>query len=207
MSLAIKLQASTKEKAGKSATKSIRKAGRLPAIIFGGKHKEVMVSFALGEFVKEYSKGNIQSRLLEVELDNATITTIPRAIQLDPITDVPIHVDLQEVSHDTVIKVAVHVKVINEDKAPGIKIGGVLNVVSRTILVHCHPAQIPTNILVDITGMEIGKNLHIGDISLPEGVIPVDKSNFTVVSISGRASETEGPQAGAVEGTATEAKA
>ncbi len=191
MAESIKIKAELKESNGKGIARALRREGRVPAIIYGGSHKEMMISLAKNEFIKEYNKGNIQSKLFEIELANETITAIPRHVQVDPVTDFPIHADFQEVSKDTTVKVSVNVKVINEEKSPGIKRGGVLNVAFRSITVYCHPTNIPENLIVDVLTLEIGKNIHINDIELPKGVTPLDKTNFVVASISGRSESAE----------------
>ncbi|RZI47414.1 50S ribosomal protein L25/general stress protein Ctc [Rickettsiales endosymbiont of Peranema trichophorum] len=188
MSSTIKLEACVKDKAGKSAAKALRKSGRLPGIIFGSQHKEIMISLPFDRFVHEYNKGNIQSKLLEIDLGDKVLTAISRDVQLDPVTDTPVHVDLQEVNKDTTIKVSVHLKVVNEDKSPGIKKGGVLNMPSRTMSVYCHPTKIPDHVVIDVSGMEIGQNVHVADLNLSSDILPVDKTNFAILSISGRSS-------------------
>jgi large subunit ribosomal protein L25 len=191
MAESIKMKAELKEKNGKGTARALRREGRIPAIIYGGSHKEVMISLAQNEFIKEYNKGNIQAKLFEIELANETITAIPKIVQVHPVTDFPLHADFQEVSKDTTVKVSVHVKVINEEKSPGVKRGGVLNVATRSFLVYCHPTNIPEHIVVDVINLEIGKNIHINDLELPQGVVPLDQSNFVVVSVSGRSESTE----------------
>ena len=191
MTETITFSAEYKDKKGKGAARELRIQHRIPAIVYGGK-EEVMLSLLSKDFVKEYSKGNIQSRLVELELGGKKITVIPREVQTHPVTDAPVHIDFQEVTEGTVIKVAIHVKVLNEEKCPGIKKGGVLNVVQRFISFHCRPDSIPKHLSIDISGLEIGRSLHINDITLPSGIKPIDKSNFVILSISGRAEEKEG---------------
>lgn len=197
MAESIKMKAELKERNGKGAARALRREGRVPAIVYGGSNKEVMISLAQNEFIKEYNKGNIQSKLFEIALGSKTITAIPRMVQVDPVTDFPIHADFQEVSKDTTVKVSIHVKVINEEKSPGVKRGGVLNVAFRSIPVYCHPTSIPEHIIVDVAELEIGKNIHINDLNL-QGATPLDQSNFVVASVSGRSESTE-------ESVATEA--
>ena len=148
------------------------------------------ISINAKEFLQEYSKGSIQSKLIELSLEDKKITAIPRSVQVHPVTDIPQHIDFQEIGKDTSVKVSVHLKILNEDKAPGIKKGGALNVVQRIIPCYCHPKNIPSHLEVDIGALEIGTSLHINDIKLPEGLMPVDKSNFAVLSLSGRIEES-----------------
>ena len=188
MSRIITFPAELRAKQGKSAARALRKEGRLPAIVYGGESMQ-MLSLPQKEFQKEYMEGNIQSKLIKIELGGKTITAIPREVQLHPVTDKPEHADFQEVKKGEKIKVKIHIRVTNEDKCPGIKKGGVLNIVQRTIEFLCEPENMPQHINIDISSLEIGNNLHINDIELPKGITPLDKSNFAVLSISGRAEE------------------
>jgi len=196
----LRFQAQTKAGNGKSHAKAARKEGMVPAVIYGGAHKELMVTLPLNEFFTEYKKGNMQSKLTEVVLNGKTITTLIRAVQLHPVTDVPLHVDLQEVSKDTVIRVAVRVKVINDDKCAALKRGAVLNILTRTINMFCSPHAIPKHIEVDVASLIVGRSLHINDIALPQGVSPCDRSNFVVLALSGSSDESaDGEAAAAAE--------
>lgn len=198
----LKFEAQAKAGHGKSHAKAARKEGLVPAIIYGGAHKEVMVNLSLNEFFTEYKKGNMQSKLTEIMLGGKTITTLIRAVQLDPVTDVPLHIDLQEVSKDTVIRVAARVKVINDDKCAALKRGAVLNILSRTINVFCSPIAIPKHIEIDVADLVVGRSLHINDISLPEGVSPCDKSNFVTVTLSGSTDDSDEAAKGAADAAA-----
>lgn len=186
----LKFEAQAKTGNGKSQAKAVRKEGMVPAIIYGGAHKEVMITLPLNEFFTEYRKGNMQSKLTEITLAGKTITTLIRAVQLHPVTDVPLHVDLQEVSKDTVIRVAVRVKVVNDDKSAALKRGAVLNILSRTIDVFCSPHAIPKQIEVDVAELMVGRSVHINDLTLPNSVTPCDKSNFVVLTLSGSTEDT-----------------
>lgn len=150
-----------------------------------------MISLIYKDFLKEYHKGNLSSRLLEVKLGKKILKVISREVQTDPVTDNPIHIDFQLIKENIPIKVSVRVKVINKDKSPGIKIGGILNIVRKYISLNCIPQNIPEYLEIDISGFEIGRNVHISDLILPEGVVPVDKDNFTVLTIAGRVEEKE----------------
>ena len=150
-----------------------------------------MISLIYKDFLKEYHKGNLLSRLLEVKLGKKILKVISREVQTDPVTDNPIHIDFQLIKENIPIKVAVRVKVINKDKSPGIKIGGILNIVRKYISLNCIPQNIPEYLEIDISGFEIGRNVHISDLILPEGVVPVDKDNFTILAIAGRVEEKE----------------
>ena len=187
----LKFEAELKTRSGKSCSKEARRNGMVPAIIYGGANKEVMVSLSLDEFFTEYKKGNMQAKLAEISYGDRKISALVRAVQLHPVTDTPVHIDFQEVSKDTLVRVSVRVRVVNEDKCSAIKRGAVLNIVSRTIDVLSSPISIPNFIEVDVSNLIVGKSLHINDVALPEGIKPYDKSNFVLVTLSGSSDESD----------------
>lgn len=203
MTQSVKIKAESKEKNGKGSARAARREDRVPGILYGGANNK-MVSFVKKEIEKEFQKGNILSRLFEIELEGKTIAAIPRAVQLHPVKDNLLHIDLQEVDVKKQAKIPLHVKIINEDKSPGLKVGGVMNVPHRFIHMMCMPTSIPDHIVVDLAGLQIGHSIHINDIKLPEDVVPVDKANFVLVSVTGRTAEKEEV---ATEGAATTAEA
>ncbi len=203
----VRFNAELKENVGKGPSRAFRREDKIPAIIYGEKEENVMVAIPLNKFRSEYEKGNLKTKLVEIDLGKEIITAIPKDIQFHPVTDMPVHIDFRRVNKNTIIRMEIRIKIINEDKSPGVKKGGVINLVHRSIHMLCDPARIPHCIEVDIAGLEIGKNLHIHSIKLPEGVEPVDKANFTVVSIVGRAAEEAATTVAAADATAPAAGA
>jgi len=191
MAEAIKLNAENKTSNGKGSARAERRAGKVPGVIYGDKGTSAMVTVSLKDFLKIYNRGNIQSRLLEINLNNKNVAAITREVQVDPVKDTPIHIDFQEVKKDTLLKVMIHIKITGEEKSPGLKRGGVLNVAHRVIEFSCNPLKIPEHIVVDVSSLEIGKSIHINEINIPEGVTPIDKTNFVLASVSGRTEEKE----------------
>jgi large subunit ribosomal protein L25 len=191
----VKFNIESKEHAGKSTAKQLRKLGNVPATIYGDNQAPEMFSLSLNDFAKEYQKGGIRTRLAELDLAGRKISAIVKEVQLHPVTDHPLHIDFLRVGKDTTVKVAVPVRISNEDKSPGVKKGGIVNLVHRKIDFVCHPSKVPAHIDVSIEGMEIGQNVHINDLKLAEGVTPLDTSNFTVLSIMGRTEEEANPAA------------
>ncbi|MFI4984218.1 MAG: 50S ribosomal protein L25/general stress protein Ctc [Rickettsiales bacterium] len=194
----VKFEAIARENSGKGAARAIRRDGRIPAIIYGGSENAVMVSLPMKELNVEINKGGFRTKLVELTLNGKQITVLPKELQKHPVTDAPEHLDFLRVGKDTIVVVAVPMKVVNEDKSIGIKKGGIVNLVHRTFDFECHPTNIPHAIEVDVSNLDIGGNLHINDITLPKGITPVDKTNFTVASLNLRAEEKE-PEAGAVD--------
>jgi len=191
MSNTMSFGAAKKEDIGTGSARKVRNDGRIPAIVYGGKSGNLMLSIPVNEFRKEYKKGSMRTRLVQLTLEDSkqALTAIIRDIQFHPVTDSPIHIDFQEVDKNTVIRVSIAVRVVNEDKCPGVRRGGVINLVYRTIPMLCNPYNIPDHIDIDIAGMEIGQNKHISDVVLPEGVKPVEKGNFTILSVGGSVEE------------------
>lgn len=207
MTSPIEFNINIRESAGKSIARSLRNQNQLPIIVYGGKSGDVKASIATNEFVKTYQQGGILTKLALLKADKKEIKAIAREVQTDPVSDLPIHVDFQEVSEGTLVKVNLPVHVYGEEKCPGLKRGGVMNIALRYVLCNCNPESIPEYISVNLEGMQIGQNKHIEDIELPEGVTPIDESNFTLVSVSGRVEEKEEEETTEGEGEeATEEK-
>ncbi len=185
----VKFSATSKDLAGKGSARALRTQGRIPAVVYGGKNAPTMVSISSRDFVVEYQKGGIKTRLVELDVDGKKISALTKDVQLHPVSDAPIHVDFLRVDEGTSVKISIALHVVNEDKCPGVKKGGIANLVSRRVDFLCHPSKIPHHIDIDVAELEIGQSLHINDLKLPEGVQPVEKSNFTVMTIIGRASD------------------
>lgn len=199
----LKFEAQEKTSTGKGAARQLRREDKVPAVIYGNNESSVMISLPLNKFNTEYKKGGIRTKLIEITLNGKTITTLPKEIQLHPVTDMPEHIDLLRIGKDTIVQVAVIVKVLNSEKSAGVKRGGVVNMVHREVLLACHPSNIPHSIDVDISELDIGQNIHMSQIQLPKGVSAVDQSDFTVISITARVEEsTETAVAAPVEGAA-----
>lgn len=190
----IQFEAEFKEISGKGVARALRRDGKIPAVIYGNNQKPETVAISLREFNREYQKGGIRSRLVSINIGDKKFTAIPKEVQLDRVSDLPIHIDFLHVGKDTIIKVSAPVRIINTDKSPGLKKGGIVNVVHRSVELFCHPSNIPSAIEIDVDGLEIGMNVHMSGIKLPENVKPVEKNDFTVVSIMGRSEEDESPK-------------
>lgn len=189
MQTSIQIKAESRSHTGTGSARAARRSEKIPAIIygFGQEHK---IEISSKEFIKEYLKGGISSKLATIDLEGKRITVITRDVQVHPVTDNPIHVDFQQIDENEPIKVSIRLKVTNEQKCLAIKRGGVLNIVLRQTKFYCLPRYIKSSIEIDIANLKIGQSIHINDIALPEGVTPVSKSNFVIVSIAGRADDT-----------------
>jgi large subunit ribosomal protein L25 len=191
MQTSITIQTTAKTGAGTGNARAVRKQGMIPAIVYG-LGKEYMLSLPSKEFIKEYNKGSILSKLVAISIDDQeVIHAITRDVQLHPVTDELLHVDFQQIEENKPIRISIRVKVTNESKCVGIKKGGLLNIVQRSISFYCLPSQIKPYIEIDISDLHIGQSIHINDITLPENMVPTSKSNFPILSIAGRADDTE----------------
>ena len=191
MANVIEMKAERREKGGKGAARRLRKAGRVPGVIYGGGKAPEMIHVNFVDLLKQVNTGTFESTLVDLDVDGEKVRTIPRDVQLDPVKDFPIHVDFLRVGKGTRIAVEVPVEYINEEQAPGLKRGGALNVVRHEVELYVDAENIPEKIVADLTGLEIGDVLHISDVQLPEGAEPVIQDrDFTLATITGRAADT-----------------
>jgi large subunit ribosomal protein L25 len=178
------LKATARAKAGKGAARAERRAGRVPATVYGENQPSASISVDAIEVGRRILAGRFLTTVLDIDLDGKKTRVIPRDFQLDPLKDEPIHVDFQRLGKGSVIKVAVPVHFVNQEISPGIKRGGTLNVVRHTVDFFAPAESIPESITADLSGLEINDSLHISAIKLPEGVKPVIRDrDFTIATI------------------------
>lgn len=200
MAQMVELKAAARSTTGKAAAKTIRKQGNVPAIIYGGNEAPRNVEVERKQIAKELHTGHFLSTVYMLNVAGEKIRVIPRDIQLDVVRDFPIHVDFMRVSASSRLDVEVPVHFINELASPGLKRGGMLNVVRHEIELSCPADAIPEFIEIDLTGLDIGDSIHISSVKLPANVEPTLDRDFTVASIAGSAaskSEDEGGAASA----------
>ncbi len=180
-----KLAAEPRERAGKGAARAERRAGRVPGVVYGAKKDPVMLTIDPRDLRREISGGGFFATLFDVQVNGVTERVLPRDLQLHPVTDQPLHVDFLRVSAATRINVNVPVVFHNEEESPGLKRGGVLNVVRYEIELNCRADAIPPQIDLDLTGRDIGDSIHISEVTLPDGVEPtITDRDFTIASIA-----------------------
>ena len=178
------LEAMPRARAGKGAARQTRRDGRVPGVIYGNKQDPVMISLDPKALTRELHKSGFFATLFDLQLDGAKHRVLPRDVQFDPVTDKPIHADFLRVSADTKVHVNVPVIFRNDVASPGIKRGGVLNIVRHEIELICAADKIPHELVFDLTGLDIGDSLHISAITLPEGVASaIADRDFTVATI------------------------
>jgi len=178
------LRAEPRDRAGKGAARAARRSGRVPGVLYGEGKPATMITLDPRELAKEVTRPGFFARLLNVQLDGTTHRTLPRDVQLDPVSDAPIHVDFLRVSAGTKITVAVPVKFIGQETSPGIRRGGMLNIVRHEIDLVCPVETIPDMLTIDLAGTDIGDSIHISHVKLPDNVRPTIERDFTVASIA-----------------------
>jgi large subunit ribosomal protein L25 len=183
MTLTIQLAAERRDRAGKGVARQTRRAGRIPAVIYGNKEAPVMISLELRAFDKALRTPGFFTHLFELAVDGTKHRVLPRDVQLDPVTDVPVHVDFLRVGAGTTLTVMVPVEFVNQDKSPGLKRGGVLNIVRHEIEMAVPVDDIPEHITVDLSGFDVGASIHINAIALPAGAKPTVDRDFTIATI------------------------
>jgi large subunit ribosomal protein L25 len=179
------LSAETRERAGKGASRAMRREGRVPAVIYGEKQTPVMIHVEEKALVKMLSTGHFMNTVVMIDADGATTRTLPKDVQFHPVSDRPIHVDFLRIGEHTTIHVNVPVVFTDEEASPGIKRGGTLNIVRHELELICDAAEIPDQIEVSLKGLELGDTIHISAITLPRGVTSaIDDRDYTIASIA-----------------------
>ncbi len=179
------IAAQRRERAGKGPARAARRAGRVPGVIYGSKKDPSMITLDPRELGRELNTGAFLATVYNVQIDQDKERVLPRDVQFDPVTDKAIHVDFLRVSAATSVTVQVPVNFLNEEESPGLKRGGLLNVVRHEIEMICRADAIPSSIDVDLTGLDIGDSVHISMVSLPDGVAPsITDRDFTIATIA-----------------------
>lgn len=201
------LVAEVRESKSKGEVRKLRSEGKVPAIIYGNQKPEVKVAVNERDFAVAYNKGGFFSRTIELEVGKEKIQVLPQEIQFDPVKDTPIHADFLRVDAKSKVRVSVPIQFANSEKSPGLKRGGVLNAVRRTVDVYCSVADIPEAFVADIGKLRIRDNIKFSELQVPAGVEPViNDRDFTIATIAGRVTKEE-KEAQAAEDAAPEADA
>lgn len=178
------LEAVARDGAGKGAARAIRREGRVPGVIYGGGRDVVLLTMDPRVLNARMRRTGFFATQFHVDVAGEKHRVLPKEVQFHPVTDDPIHVDFLRVTDRTRVTVEIPVRFINEEAAPGLEVGGVLSVVRHTVEVATAAGNIPEEIVVDLSGMEIGDSVRIGSITLPEGVRPtIADRDFVIASI------------------------
>ncbi|OJT97036.1 50S ribosomal protein L25 [Metarhizobium album] len=178
------LKAEARERVGKGSSRELRRNGLIPAVIYGDKQAPIAIALSTNEVTKRIHAGGFMTTVATIDVNGEKISVLPKDYQLDPVRDFTMHVDFLRVSASSKVTVEVPVHFVNEEKSPGIKIGGVLNIVRHEVEMHCPANAIPEFLTVDLTGAKIGDSIHISHVSLPAGSTPVIADrDFTIATI------------------------
>jgi len=184
MSDLLTLSAEARDRAGKGASRAHRREGRVPAVIYGNKEEAVSIHIEEKRLVKELQSGHFMNTVVMLEIGGKTIRTLPKDVQFHPVNDRPLHVDFLRISEHAKITVAVPVTFVDEEESPGIKRGGVLNVVRHELDLVCDAAEIPEQIEISLKGYEVGDSIHISAVTLPKGVeSAITDRDFTIATV------------------------
>jgi large subunit ribosomal protein L25 len=179
------LAAKGRDRAGKGAARATRREGLIPAVIYGGRQAPVLLALAPRDIMLEMRKSGFASRLFDLTVGSDKHRVMVQDVQFHPVTDQPVHVDFLRISADTTVTVEIPVHFLNEETSPGLKRGGVLNVVRHEIEVTGKPDDLPKFFEVDLISAEVGDSIHMSAVKIPDGVHPtITDRDFTICTIA-----------------------
>jgi len=184
MSEQLTLSAETRERAGKGASRVLRREGRVPAVVYGNNEEPLSIHLEEKLLVKALSTGHFMNSVVMIDAGGAPVRTLPKDVQFHPVTDRPLHVDFLRISEHAKVTVAVPIHFVDEDKSKGLKKGGVLNAVRHELDLVCDAAEIPEEVEISLAGLDIGDSLHISAVTLPKGTeSAITDRDFTIATI------------------------
>ena len=184
MSEQLTLSAETRERAGKGASRALRREGRVPAVVYGNKEAPLSIHIEEKALMKMLHTGHFMNSIVMIEAGGAPVRTLPKDVQFNVVTDRPVHVDFLRISEHAKVTVGVPIRFINEEASKGLKRGGVLNMVRHELELVCDAAEIPEDIVIDLAGLDIGDSIHISHVTLPEGTASaITDRDFTIATI------------------------
>lgn len=205
MSDQLTLTAETRDRAGKGASRHLRREGRVPAVIYGDNKEPVSIHVSERELMRALNTGHFMNSVVMIEGTGAAIRTLPKDVQLHPVSDRPLHVDFLRIGEHSTVHVNVPLHFVDEELSPGIKRGGVLSIVRHEIELVVDAAEIPDQITVSLKGVDVGESIHISAVTLPVGAkSAIEDRDFTVATITAPSAlkSAEGAAEGEAEGTA-----
>ena len=199
------LSAEPRVRAGKGAARATRRTGRVPGIIYGDNKEPVLISLEPRELSRALASRGFLAALVDVKVNGTVHRTLPRDVQYHPATDMPLHVDFMRVGSHARVTVTVPVVFINPEMSPGIRRGGILNIVRHGIELNCPVDSIPDHLVVELNGLEIGDSIHISRVVVPEGCQPtITERDFTIASVAASSAVREEAAAAAAAPPAPE---
>ena len=203
MSDMLTLSAETRERVGKGASRTLRREGRVPAVIYGNKEDPVSIHVEERELIKLLGTGHFMNSVVMVETAGGKpVRTLPKDVAFHPVTDIPQHVDFLRISEHATVTVQIPIVFVDESAAPGIKRGGVLNIVRHELELVVDAAEIPDQVEISLKGLEVGDSLHISAVTLPKGAkSAITDRDFTIATIVAPSAlkSSEGEEAAAAE--------
>ena len=184
MSDQLTLSAETRNGAGKGASRELRRQNRVPAVIYGNKQEPELIHVEEKALIKLLMTGHFSNSVVEIELGGKKQITIPKDVAFHPVSDRPLHVDFLRIVKGAKVDVEVPVIFVNEGASPGLKRGGVLNIVRHELELICDNDKIPDDIQIDVSGFEVGDSIHISNVKLPKGSeSKITDRDFTIATI------------------------
>jgi large subunit ribosomal protein L25 len=202
----IVLNVEVREQTGTGAARAVRRAGMVPGVLYGGDRDPVAIAVRVNEFRKALYTGKLLGHLVTLKHGKETQPVIAKDVQMHPVTDEPWHFDLFRVDEHQLVKIAVPVHFKNQDDSPGLKRGGTLNIVRHDVELMAPADQIPEEVLVDLTGLDIGATIRISDVTLPAGIEPAMDRDFVVATVAGSSAQEAEEAAEGAEGEGEEAE-
>ena len=170
MSDTLTLSAQTRDRAGKGASRAMRREGRVPAVVYGNKQEALSIHLEEKALVKAMSNGHFMNTVVMIDGVGEAVRALPKDVQFHPVTDRPLHVDFLRIGEHSKVHVAVPVRFTDEEASPGLKRGAVLNIVRHELDLVCDAAEIPDEIAISLKGLDVGDSIHVSAIALPQGV-------------------------------------
>ena len=181
----VTFNAESRAQVGKGAARATRRNGKVPAVIYGANKDPEPISITPAQLRTALAQPGFFATLFDMEVDGNQQQVLCRELQVHPVTDVPMHLDFLRVTERTRINLEIQVRFENEEESPGLKGGGVLNIVRHAVEVVCRAGAIPEEFVADLTGLDVGYSIHISDITLPDGVKPtITDRDFTIATIA-----------------------
>ena len=208
MSEQLNLSAETRERAGKGASRAMRREGRVPAVVYGARQEPLSIHVEEKGLVKMLQTGHFMNSVVMIDVGGQQTRTLPKDVQFHPVTDRPMHVDFLRIGEHSQVTVAVPIRFTGEEESRGLKRGGVLNAVRHELELVCDAAEIPDEIEINLAGMDVGDSLHISAVTLPAGVTSAitdrDYTIATIVPASGMSASEAGDEAPPADAVASD---
>ncbi len=179
------LTADARDRVGKGSARALRRGGMIPAVIYGNNQPPVAIALPGKEVTRKIHSSGFLTTVATIEVGSENYKVLPKDFQVDPVSDIPVHIDFLRIGKNTVVTVSIAVHFINEEESPGLTRGGVLNVVRHEIEVTCRADAIPDTFVIDLTGLDIDDVVHVSAIKLPDGVeLTTTDRDYTVCTVA-----------------------